>query len=157
MDMANTNAELIIAVIATVLSLIGVVGGIPQIIEWLRAKPHLRVNKVDFIKRKEKISDTNYAYDIFLEVENHSKWWKKAVDATFVYGECYSMGKDMVQFGTLQNQMVAPFLSAGAKVRKNLNMNQYYFDSKGSPYTVIIRLWCREGATTKYTTKFDSS
>ena len=79
--MAYANAELIIAVIATLLSLIGVVGGIPQIIEWLRAKPHLIVNKVDFIKRKEKISDTNYAYDIFLEVENNSKWWRKAVDA----------------------------------------------------------------------------
>lgn len=155
--MSYSTPEFAIAVVATILSLIGIVGGIPQIVEWLQAKPHLKINQVNFIKRKEKISETNYAYDITLEVENQSKWWRRAVDATFVYGECYSMGKDSVQFGTLQNQMVVPFLSAGAKAIKKLNMQSYYFDSNQRPYTVIIRLWCSEGATTKYTTEFDSA
>jgi hypothetical protein len=147
--MAYDSIEFTIAVIATFLSLIGIVGGIPQILQWIEPKPHLKINKAVVAKAP------NGTYEFQLEVENTTRKWRRDSDATQIIAELYVMDKDCIQWGIHHNEMLSPFLIAGAKIAKNIRTGS--FKQEGNPHTIIVRVFSKEGATAKHQLSYVAS
>lgn len=54
------------------------------------------------------------------------------------------MDKDYEQYGSIQNQMLSPYLLAGAKVTKEISTAQK-FEPEGNPHTIVVVVRCRQG------------
>ena len=132
----------ILRIITALLSIFGAIGGIPQIIRWLRAKPHLKVNA-----RFEKLLEENY-YKLHIEVLNEKKLWKRNKDATDVMAQWYIMDKNSEHWGATYNQVISPYLGVGEKVRKGFKLF-HRFDPRGNPHEIVILITCDEGVVVK--------
>lgn len=140
---SSTDEQLIkpedIYLIISALALaLGAVGGVPQIMRWMKPKPRLRIAKA---RIEEKPGSR---INIHLEVENERSWWRRNSDATYVTAEWYMMDKDHEQWGGVFNQTLSPYLMTGTKVSRQLS-SAHTFKPEGNPHTIVIRVKCREG------------
>lgn len=113
---------------------LGAVGGIPQIMRWLRPKPRLKITKANI----EGSPESRIRIDI--EVKNEEKWWGRNRDATFVTAEWYMIDKDHEQWGAVFNQTLSPYLSAGTKVsRQHSSAHSFIVRIRSNPKEIHIR------------------
>ena len=130
--------------IFTVLGVIGLLGGIPQIIRWAKPKPHLTINKA----RVQRVQNDNYKHQIHLEVENQTKTFSRNDDATNVTVDYFIINKDNEQCATAQNQTISTYLVAGAKSITNIEA-YHSLVPEGNPYSIIFLVRCKEETPTK--------
>lgn len=128
----------IIRIITTILAVLGSIGGIPQAIQWLRPKPHLKMKPII-----EDLTEENY-HMLHIEVLNEKKWWKRNKDARHVVADWYVMDKNSEHWGATYHQVISPYLGVGEKVYKNFKI-LHRFDQKGNPHTIVIIVRCDEG------------
>lgn len=127
-----------------VVGILSVLGGVPHMFNLIKPKPHLKINESTITK----LPNDSFRYRIRLEVENQTKWWKKSRDASNVIGEYYMIDKNGVQWGTVSNQILSPYLVAGAKAVKDIE-GYHSFLPEGNPYTIVFRVTCDEGQIDK--------
>jgi hypothetical protein len=131
-------------VAVAVLGVLGSIGGVPQLLNLIKPKPHLVINQASITK----LPNDNYKYQIRLEVQNVTKLFSRTTDASNVVAEYYMMDKNGVQWGTLTNQTVTPYLVAGTKAVKNIEA-YHSFMPEGNPYQIVFRVTCNEKAVAK--------
>ena len=141
-NMRFQNTQLIIT---TLLAILGAIGGIPQIIHWIKPKPHLKIT----IARIEKIPNED-KIKLHLEIENEAKWWRRNSDAAYVVAEWYVMDKNHEQWGSASNVVLSPFLSPGTKLSRDFQI-LHQFRQEGNPHSIIVRISCEKGGHTKKT------
>ncbi len=125
-----------------VLGVLGLLGGIPQILRWAKPKPHLRITEAKIVR----LPNENYKFRFHLEIENERVGWKRNGDASDVGYEFYVVDKESVQRGSASAQAVTQLLLAGFKTRKETEVF-LSLPPDGNPYTVVFRVTCREGDT----------
>lgn len=76
--------------IFAMLGVAGLFGGIPQLIRWTKPRPNLTITKVAI----ERLPGDNYKYQLHMEIENRSKFWRRNSDATNVNADYYMINKD---------------------------------------------------------------
>jgi hypothetical protein len=131
-------------VTVAVLAVLGSLGGIPQLLKLIKPKPHLVINQVSITK----LPNDNYKYQIRLEIQNVTKLFSRTTDASNVVAEYYMMDKNGVQWGNLTNQTVTPYLVAGTKIVKDIEVF-HSLNPEGNPYQIVFRILCNEKVTTK--------
>jgi hypothetical protein len=119
---------------------LGAIGGIPQIRRWFKPKPRLRITRAQIEERPAMIGHV-----LQIEVRNKRQWWGRNRDAVDVVAGWYIMDKNFEQWSGTYNQILAPYLMAGAKVSKQFS-GADRFNLEGNPYTIAILVSCREGA-----------
>lgn len=147
--MALNSAEWALIALATVLSM---VGGIPHLLGLIKPKPHLKITESTITK----LPNDSFRYLIHLQLENQTKWWKRSRDASNVIGEYYMIDKNGMQWGTISNQTVSPYLVAGAKIAKDIE-GYHSFLPEGNPYTIVFRVTCSEGQIIKQKVTYNVS
>ena len=147
--MAYEEIELLLV---SVLGLLGVVGGIPQIFRWIKPKPHLKIIKATI----SKLPHDNYTYQIHLEIENETKLWRRNGDASNITAEYFMIDKNGVLCASASNQSVSPYLLAGTKVLKDIAAHHSLMP-EGNPYSVIFRVTCNEGRTAKQKITYEAT
>ena len=135
------EAELAIALL---LSILGVLGGIPQLLRQLKPKPRLKITEAQIIK----LPEDNYKYRVHLMVQNETKFWRRNGDATNVTADYYVIDKNGVQYAAAQGQMLAEYLCAGIKIQKDAEA-YHSLVPEGNPYSVILKVTCAEGGRAK--------
>ena len=130
--------------IFTVLGFAGLLGGIPQMLQWAKPHPCLAIMKAGV----QRLPNDNYKYQIHLEVENQSKFWRRKGDATNVTADYYMISKDGVQCGAASDQVVASFLVPGARIVKEAEAFHSLVPN-GNPYSIVFRVKCQESVTAK--------
>jgi hypothetical protein len=133
-----------------ILAFLGVVGGIPQIFSWVKAKPSLKITKATI----SKLPNDNYKYQIHLEIENEAKTLRKNGDASNVTAEYFIINKNSVQWASVSNQIVIPYLLAGTKILKDLDAFHSLTPSEG-PYTIVFRVTSNERRDVKRKITYD--
>ncbi len=133
------------------LAVFAAVGGVPHVLQWIKAKPQLKIVKATITK----LSNDNFRHHIQLEIENRTKWWRKKGDASNVIGEYYLIDKNGVQCGYVTGQVISPYLVAGAKVLKDIE-GYHTFLPDGNPYTIVFRATCNENAVAKHTITYQA-
>jgi hypothetical protein len=119
---------------------IGLVGGVPQILKWIKPKPNLTITKATI----SRLPEENYKYRFHLEVENKKASFRRNGDASNITFDFYVVDKDSVQRGGTFDQVITQYLLAGFKVTKETDV-YLSLPPDGNPYTVVFRLVCREG------------
>ena len=138
--------------IFAMLGVAGLFGGIPQLIRWTKPRPNLTITKVAI----ERLPGDNYKYQIHMEIENRSKFWRRNSDATNVNADYYMINKDGVQCGAASNQTVASFLVAGAKILKDVE-SFHSLVPEGNPYSIVFRVTCQELVAAKKKIMYQAS
>ncbi len=146
--MALDTFEWALFALVTILS---VLGGIPHLLRLIKPKPHLKIIQSTITK----LPNDSFRYGIHLEIENQTKWWKRSSDASNLIGEYYMIDKNGVQWGTISNQIVSPYLVEGAKAVKDIE-GYHSFLPEGNPYTIVFRVTCNEGQTDKQKIIYDA-
>jgi len=139
-------------ILALALGALGFIGGIPQMLFWLKPKPHLKIIKASV----DRLTGDNYKYRIHLEIENQEKFLRRNGDASNVTAEYYMINKDGVQCGGATDQMVCSFLVAGAKILKD-HEDFYSLIPDGNPYTIVFRIRCQEKMSAKKKLAYNAS
>jgi hypothetical protein len=121
---------------------LGAVGGIPQILRWLKPKPSLKIMEVE-IQRTEKENH----YKLHLKVINEIKWWRRRSDAKGVKSEMFIMDKNYEQQNGILNINLSNHLLAGAKVYKETVFHKNLKPKE--PYTFIVVVSCDQGVRTQ--------
>ncbi len=138
--------------IVFVLGLLGVLGGVPQILRLTRPKPHLKITDATI----SKLADENYKFQLHFEVENERKLWNRSGDATNVTSDYYVVDKDSVQRGGTYDQAVSQYLLAGLKTVKDTEM-YLALVPEGNPYRIIFRVACKEGYSATKKVAFEAN
>lgn len=138
-QLSPESAYLIVSTIALV---VGAIGGIPQIIRFVKPKPQLRISDTIIEGLPEK------RIRIVFNLENKEKRWRKNADATNVIAEYFVMDKNHEQWGGVHNVVLSPYLPAGVKLPKQL-AHSHSFEPTGNPYTVVLLIRCDEGVARK--------
>ena len=146
--MAN---ELVLIVIG-ILGVLGVFGGIPQILKWLKPKPRLRITAADI----SRLQAENYKYEVHLEVENETRFWRRNGDATNVTADYYVVDKDGVQCVAALGLMLSQYLCADAKIQRTLEA-YHSLTPDGNPFSVIFKVSCTEGASARKVLAYEAS
>ena len=135
----------------SVLGLLGVVGGVPQVFRWIKPKPHLKIVEVTI----SKLPDDNYKNQVHLEVANEAKLWTRNGDASNVTLEYFMIDKNGVQCAYAPRELVCAYLLSGTKVQKDTEA-YHVLMPEGNPYSVIFRVTCNEGGIVKHTVSYDA-
>jgi hypothetical protein len=139
LTMEFTDFYSIISFLALIL---GAIGGIPQIMRWSKPKPKLRITRFVIKERTER------GFGMSIRVENVENWYRRNADATYVKAEYYIMDKSREQWGCAHNIVLTPYLVIGERISKELH-DANILKVEGSPYTIVLRVTCEEGDTTK--------
>ncbi len=139
--MADGSIELIFI---AVLAILGAAGGVPQMIRWIKPKPHLKITKGTI----SKLPDDNYKYQIHLEIENQSKLLQRSGDASNVTADFFVIDKNGFQSGATTNLMISSYLCPGTKIPKDLEAYLSLIPD-GNPYSIIFRASSAEGSVDK--------
>lgn len=134
--------EDVLRVITSFLAALGAIGGIPQLIRWLRPKPHLKINA-----RIEDLPEENY-HKLIIEIMNEKKWWKRNKDATHVIAQWYIMDRNKEHWGATYNQVISPYLGVGEKVQKEFKII-HRFNQEGNPHTLVVLVKCEPDTQVK--------
>ena len=134
------------------LGLLGFVGGIPQIFRWIKPKAHLKIIKAAI----SKFPDDNFRYQMHLEIANETKLLERNSDASDVTAEYFIIDKDGVQWAYASDQSVSPYLLAGTKILKDIEV-RHGLMPEGNPYSVIFRITCNEGNPVKQKIAYDAT
>jgi hypothetical protein len=124
--------------------LLGVVGGMPQIFRWIKPKAHLKIIKAAI----SKFPDDNFRYQIHLEIENEIKLLERNSDASNVTADYFIIDKNGIQWASGSNQSVSLYFLAGTKILKDIEV-RHSLMTDGNPYSVVFRVTCNEGRSTK--------
>lgn len=130
----------VVLIIVAVLGILGLLGGIPQLLRWIKPKPHLKISNVAVLK----LPTENYKFKLHFEVENELKSWKRCGDASNVTSDYHVVDKESVQRGGAYDQAVSQYLLAGLKISKDTEMYLALM-TEGNPYRIIFRVNCKEG------------
>ncbi len=126
------------------LGIVGLLGGIPQIIHLAKQKPHLKINTVTI----QRAPNDNYKHRIHLEVENQSKSLTRNGDALNVTIDYFIINKDSIQCGITQNQILSTYLISGAKILADIEA-YHSLVPEGNPYSIIFMVKSRDAAIIK--------
>ena len=129
-----------LAIVAMLLGFLGLLGGIPQMLRWIKPRPHLKITNATVLK----IPNENYKFQLHFEVENERKSWKRSGAASNVTSDYYVVDKDSVQRGGTYDQAVSQYLLAGLKMLKDTDM-YLALTPEGNPYRIVFRVMCKEG------------
>jgi hypothetical protein len=144
--------DIVLLVLVAVLGIIGLLGGVPQLLSWIKPKPHLAIVKATV----QRLTGDNYRYQVHLEVENQLKFLRRNGDASNVTAEYYMINKDGFQCGGASDQMVCSFLVAGAKILKDSEAF-YSLVPEGNPYSIVFRVICHEKVAAKKKIAYDAA
>jgi hypothetical protein len=136
-------------IIASILGIIGAVGGIPQLMKWFAPKPHLRllygrvVPKSNNPKLRDDKQMLQYA------VENINKRWAKNADATEVNIVFHVIDKDNRQRGEGFTCFTSHCLGIGENIPREYEINPetLLVKPQGNPHTLVFKITCKEKAT----------
>jgi|YelNatPaOPRAMG01_1025707.scaffolds.fasta_scaffold12869_4 hypothetical protein len=134
----------VLRIITSLLAILGAIGGIPQLIRWLRPKPHVKISS-----RIEDLPEEN-CHKLHIEVLNEKKWWKRNKDAMHVIAQWYIMDKNKEHWGATYNQAISPYLGVGEKVHKEFKI-VHRFNPEGNPHTIVILVKCDPDTQVKET------
>ncbi len=147
--MAYDSIELIVI---AALAIVGVVGGIPQLLVWIKLRPHLRITQGAI----SKLPNENYKYQLHLGIENQSKLLQRNGDASNVVADFFVVDKNGVQSGATTNLMISTYLCSGTKIPKDLEAYLSLIPD-GNPYSIIFRATSAEGNAAKKKIAFDAA
>jgi hypothetical protein len=136
----------------SILGLLGVVGGIPQMSRWIKPKPHLKIFKATISKQP----NDNYKYQMHLEIKNEVKLGRRNGDASNVNAEYFVMDKNGVQLASVSNQSVSLYLLAGTRILKDIEAYHSLLP-EGNPHSIVFRVTCSEKETAKLKIIYDAS
>ncbi len=135
--MALESIELFVVAVSL---LFGLLGGVPQIVRWIKPKPTLAIGDAKI----SRLPDENYKYRFHLEVENKKLSFRRNGDASNITFDFYVIDKDGLQRGGTFDQIITQYLLAGITVAKETDV-YLSLPPDGNPYTVVFRVVCREG------------
>jgi hypothetical protein len=135
--------ENVVLSLIALLGVLGAVGGIPQMLRWVKIKPHLRIKNATI----SKLPNENYKFQLQFEVENERKTLTRNGDASNVTFDYYVVDKDSFQRGATFDQAISPYLLAGLKTVKETEA-YLALTPEGNPYSIIFRVTCKEGNST---------
>lgn len=136
----------------SVLGLLSVAGGVPQIFRWIKPKPHLKIVNVSISKQP----DDKYKNQIHLEVENEARFWTRNGDASNVTLEYFMIDRNGVQCAYAPRELVCAYLLVGTKIQKDTE-GYHVLMPEGNPYSVIFRVTCNEGGIVKQTVNYEAA
>ncbi len=136
--------DIIESAVFLALGILGLAGGLPQIIRWAKPNPHLQINKVTV----ERAPNDNYKHKIHLELENQTKGLARNGDATNITLDYFIINKTGTQTAITQNQTLSAYLVAGAKILTDIEA-YHSLVPEGNPYSIIFMIKSRETATVK--------
>lgn len=133
---------------------LGIIGAVPQIIQWNKPKPHLVLMFVDLKLRMEEGLKPDGIYRLKLVLGNDNRFLRRTVDATGVKVEYHVIDMNHEQCGELGTFHLSTKLPIGESVNKDFDFRPEC--KKGfNPHTLILNIFCDEGQTIKYEIPFD--
>lgn len=133
--------ETIGVIVAIIFGVVGTFGGIPQLIEWLKPSPHLRLGKEIVVEMN------NGRVKVRAKAYNERKLLKRNSDATNVILKLSAIDKNNILI-----RMTSGYVSA-CLVPNASTLSDVTFDTplntNGNPYTILVELRCQEGSTVK--------
>jgi hypothetical protein len=138
---------------------LGIIGAIPQIIQWSKPKPHLVLKYIGFRSlMEENLMKENLKpddrYRLHLILGNHERFWRRNNDATNVKVECHVIDMNRDQCGGINTISLSKNLPVGENVNKDFIIRPEC--RKGlNPHTLIVEISCDKGLTIKKEIFFD--
>lgn len=130
------DAQTVGVIVASILGIIGVIGGIPQILQWSKPKPHLKIVELKLSRM------VNLNYRVHSIIENTKVFWSRNADARDVKAEFIELDKNRVQL-RVANTSIENILS-GAKAEINADVGIIYRPEL-NPHALILRVTPSEG------------
>jgi hypothetical protein len=138
--------------VALLLGVLGVLGGIPQLLRLIKPKPYLKITEAQITR----LPEDNYKYQVHLTVQNETKFWRRNGDATNVTADYYVIDKNGVQCVAALGLTLSQYLCASAKIQRTLEA-YHSLTPDGNPFSVVFRVSCSESAAAKKILAYDAS
>ena len=151
------DTQTIGVIIASVLGIIGAVGGVPQLIKWAAPKPHLKL----ILANIKPLSDDPALRDdkqvLHFTVENVRKSSGRNADATEVNVVFHVIDKDGSQCGEGFTCLASHSLADGEKITREypITPETLLVKPAGNPHTLVFKVTCKEREIAKSRMSYD--
>jgi len=133
---------------------LGIIGAVPQIIQWSKPKPHLVLMFVDLKLRIEKGLKPDGIYHLILLLCNDNRFLHRSIDATGVKVEYHVIDMNHEQCGGFGTFSLAKKLPIGESVKREFDFRPEC-KKMFNPHTLILNISCEEGQKIKSKIPFD--
>lgn len=127
---------------------LGIIGAVPQILQWSKPKPHLVLLFADFQRLLKENLEPEDRYRLILVIRNDERFGRRNGDATNVRVECHVIDMNRDQLGGIQTKHLSKKLPTG----ENINTDFVFrpeCKEECNPNTLVFEISCDEGQTIK--------
>ncbi len=133
---------------AIALGLIGAIGGIPQIIQWSKPKPHLKLTHISLASVAAKTLKADDRYNLHVVLENTRRFLSRSGDTEDLKLEFQVLDMNNQQCGEIQTFSLAQNLPAGEEIDREITVRPAG-RPEVNPHTLVLKIISGDGQIIK--------